>query len=195
MTQYNLKGAGLIYLQTSTFSTVNSLMGSYDTIGFWYTSSVITPGNIYVILFNYQCLLPTLDQYGMTLTELMQDSKVKRIKLLRIKDRTRETLFRSYIYSTVNSFIHSQESSDTIIRTVIEKMATSSRCPLNDYLRLVALIHAIQPSSSDLKSQSSKSSDHIGILDITTEQAMEEFEHKLFDCVGTSCEVTTNKNF
>jgi len=132
----NLTGSGILYLND-------------DIVGLWYHSTVSCVKRIYVILLNNKESYPTNNSYGLTLDELLlHNQKIKKLKILSVKDPDNEPIFRSYIHSAVTLPINNNPKD--IIRELVEKLAISSKCSLVDYLKMLTLINSTKKSSDNI---------------------------------------------
>lgn len=139
----HLQGAGIFYFDYT--NNVSSGQNNPQKFGFWYDSTVSCKKLTYVITTDNQTGFPSTTQYGSTLSSFLSGDNIENLKILKIKDNNKETLFRTFIYSAILS----KDSPDTLIRNVIEKMVVSSTCPLVDYLRMLSLLHALQPEHNN----------------------------------------------
>lgn len=121
-----LDGAGIFYLTGN----------SDDIFGVWYSSTVSCKKDIYALPFRKGSIRT------IGLLDLINAVKPSKIKLLQLKDRSKEALFRSYVYSSVIS----NDDPDKILEDILEKSVFSSSLPLNNYLGLVNLIHKLKKS-------------------------------------------------
>ena len=143
----NLNGTGILYLKhkSPSPSSLSSLIKDYHGLGFWYTSTVSCTPQIHVILLDStQFKLPSHSTYGLTLPDLHNIPNIQQIKLLSIKDKSKESTLRSFIYSSISSSNPSSIIPHDILCSTLEKIVISASCPLIDYLHLISLLHTIQ---------------------------------------------------
>lgn len=131
------QGVGILYVAHASAGAPRKY-GEYDALGFWFTSSVSSQAQPHVLFFDQT--RNRLGAFGPTLAGVLADPAVSSVRVLRLRDRDNEELFRSFVYAALTR----AASEEAVLRAWIEKIVLVSDCPLEDSLAVMTTLHAPQ---------------------------------------------------